>query len=383
MRESSGNKNIVLSVVVPCFNEEHTLEECIARLLAVESPSVSLEIIIVDDASTDRSAEIATALVNRSSRIKLFTHERNSGKGAALRTGFKKATGDFVAVQDADLEYNPQELLRLIEPLRNGDADVVFGSRFAVYGAHRVLYFWHSLVNAFLTFVSNMFTDLNITDMETCYKVFRRDVIQAIDIQENRFGVEPEIVAKVAHMRLRIYEMGISYYGRTYEEGKKIGAKDGFRALYAILRYSAYRAPVPMQFILYVFIGGLAALANLVIFMFLFNAGMGTDISAPVAFVAAAAINYYLCILILFRHNARWGTASEILIYLLVVCGVGVIDLLITKSLIQASVEPMEAKVGATLIGLLVNFLGRRYFVFPEAASGPWQAQIKRTKREV
>jgi glycosyltransferase involved in cell wall biosynthesis len=176
-------------------------------------------------------------------------HDYNRGKGAALRTGFQHATGNFVAVQDADLEYDPQDLKRLLGPLRDGVADAVFGSRFLSHGAHRVLYFWHYLGNALLTFLSNMLTDLNLTDMETCYKVFRRDVIQSITIEEDRFGVEPELVAKVAQQRLRIYEMGISYYGRTYEEGKKIGIKDGFRALYCIFHYNAHRAPLPIQFL--------------------------------------------------------------------------------------------------------------------------------------
>ncbi len=171
------------------------------------------------------------------------------GRGAALRTGFQNATGDFVAVQDADLESDPQDLKRLLGPLKDGIADVVFGSRFVSHGTHRVLYFWHYLGNAVLTFLSNMFTDLNLTDMETCYKVFRRNVIQAITIEEDRFGVEPELVAKVAQKRLRIYEMGISYYGRTYEEGKKIGVKDGFSALYCIFHYNAHRAPLPIQFL--------------------------------------------------------------------------------------------------------------------------------------
>jgi glycosyltransferase involved in cell wall biosynthesis len=179
------------------------------------------KLIIVNDASSDNSLTIARDLEQRHENIKVFTHEKNQGKGAALRTGFKEATGDYVAVQDADLEYDPRELLKLIEPLREGDADVVLGSRFASSGPHRVLYFWHSMGNKFLTFLSNMFTDLNLTDMETCYKVFKREVIQSIEIEENRFGFEPEIVAKVAQRRLRVFEMGISYKGPHLRRGQK------------------------------------------------------------------------------------------------------------------------------------------------------------------
>ena len=237
-----GNRAVKLSVVIPCYNEEKTLRNCVKRVLGIAGESLSLEVLIVDDCSRDGSLEIARELEREYPEVSVLRHETNKGKGAALRMGFRAATGDFVAVQDADLEYDPMDLKRLLLPLIEGRADVVLGSRFLSLGAHRVLYFWHSLGNKFLTFVSNMFTDLNLTDMETCYKVFNRAVIQSINIEEDRFGFEPEIVAKVANMRLRVYEMGISYYGRTYEEGKKIGAKDGFRAIYCIFRYNLHRA---------------------------------------------------------------------------------------------------------------------------------------------
>ena len=217
--------DIVLSVVIPCFNEEKTLENCVLRVLDIAEEDLPLEIIIVDDSSKDDSLVVAKRLSELHSSVRVLRHETNQGKGAALRTGFKEAVGDFIAVQDADLEYDPRDLKRLIGPLKDGVADVVFGSRFISQDAHRVLYFWHYLGNKFLTFVSNMFTDLNLTDMETCYKVFRREIINKIEIKENRFGFEPEIVAKVAHMRVRIYEMGISYFGRTYSEGKKLAQK--------------------------------------------------------------------------------------------------------------------------------------------------------------
>lgn len=262
-----------ISLVIPCFNEEKTLETCIQRVMQV--PDFNFEIIIVDDGSTDGSLGIARRLEKKYPQIHVLSHSQNQGKGAALRTGFKQANGNFVAIQDADLEYDPMELKKLVAPLADGDADVVLGSRFLSTEPRRVLYFWHSMGNKFLTFLSNMFTDLNLTDMETCYKVFKKEVIQNINIQESRFGVEPELVAKIAHMRLRIYEMGISYKGRTYEEGKKIGLKDGFRAIYCIFRYNAHNASLPGQFFLYLLIGGFAALVNLLCFLGLFYSGLG------------------------------------------------------------------------------------------------------------
>ena len=227
-----------LSVVIPCYNEVDTLESIVD---AVRSSSYQpKEIIVVDDGSTDGSREKLNGPIARKVDRIIF-HDKNRGKGAALRSGFAAATGDLVVVQDADLEYDPNEYGRLVQPILEGKADVVFGSRFLGGEPHRVLYFWHSVGNGLLTLVSNMFTNLNLTDMETCYKVFRREVIQGIHIEEDRFGFEPEITAKVARSGARIYEVGISYSGRTYAEGKKIGWKDGLRALYCIVRYNLVR----------------------------------------------------------------------------------------------------------------------------------------------
>jgi glycosyltransferase involved in cell wall biosynthesis len=221
-----------LTVVMPCFNEEATILECIKRVL--ESPHVG-ELIIVDDGSTDTTRSLLASL--NDFRLKVLLQEENQGKGAALARGFKAATLPFVIVQDADLEYDPTEFPKLLRPLLDGKADVVFGSRFIGSDAHRVLYFWHSVANRILTLASNAFTNLNLTDMETCYKCFKLEVIQSVDLKEKRFGIEPELAAKVAKGRWRIYEVGISYSGRTYEEGKKIGIKDAFRALYCIVKY--------------------------------------------------------------------------------------------------------------------------------------------------
>lgn len=226
----------ILSVVIPVYNEKDTIREIVGRVKSVKMDGVELELILVDDGSTDGTREILRGEIEKQVS-KVVLHERNAGKGAALRTGFQHATGDFVIVQDADLEYNPAEYPKMLAPLLDGRADVVFGSRFMGEGAHRVLYFWHYVANMTLTMISNMFTNLNLTDMETCYKAFRAEVIKKINIEQNRFGFEPEVTAKVAKMRCRVYEVGISYSGRTYEEGKKIGLKDAFNALWCIVKY--------------------------------------------------------------------------------------------------------------------------------------------------
>ena len=226
-----------LTVVMPCYNERATIREIVAIVL--EQP-FDIELIIVDDGSTDGTRDILAELATAHPEVRVFLQERNQGKGAALRRGFAEATGDLVLVQDADLEYDPREYNRLIKPIEEGKADVVYGSRFAG-DSHRVLYFWHSVGNRFLTLMSNMATDLNLTDMETCYKCFRRDVVQRLVLEEDRFGIEPEMTAKIAQMGVRVWEVPISYNGRTYAEGKKIGVKDGFRALYAITKYGVIK----------------------------------------------------------------------------------------------------------------------------------------------
>ncbi len=233
---------MIVSVVIPVYNEVGTLAKIVAR---VQSVPVATQIILVDDCSTDGSRELAQGLA-ADEGIEVVLHDINTGKGAALRSGFAVATGDVVLVQDADLEYDPRDYPRLLAPIENHDADVVYGSRFTGGDSHRVLYFWHSVGNRVLTMLSNMMSNLNLTDMEVCYKVFRREIIQSIDLRENRFGFEPEVTARLARYRksdgsrLRIFEVGVSYAGRTYEDGKKIGWKDGVRAIWCIVRYNLF-----------------------------------------------------------------------------------------------------------------------------------------------
>ena len=231
-----------LSILIPVYNERTVVERSIAQVVTAPLPEeMERELVIVDDRSTDGTWDILTHLAEIVPCIRLYRHDVNQGKGAAVRTAIQYATGDFCLIQDADLEYDPSEYPRLLRPLLDGHADAVFGSRYLAGEQSRVLPFYHSVINKGLTLLCNVFSNLNLTDMETCYKVFRREVVQKIRIEENRFGFEPEITAKVAKLRVPIYEVGIGYYGRTYEEGKKVGWRDGFRALYAIVKYNLFR----------------------------------------------------------------------------------------------------------------------------------------------
>jgi glycosyltransferase involved in cell wall biosynthesis len=240
------NKKIsTLSIIIPAFNESKTIHLILDKLKKVELIcDIRKEIILINDCSTDNTEEVLSEYISKNSdmNIQYEKHEKNRGKGAAIHTGIQKATGEFLIIQDADLEYDPSEFNILLKPVLDGFADVVYGSRFIGGNAHRILFFWHTIGNRFLTFLSNMFTNLNLTDMETCYKLFDTKIIQRIKLKENRFGFEPEITAKISRIKgIRIYEVGISYYGRTYEEGKKINWKDGFRAVYCIVKYKMFR----------------------------------------------------------------------------------------------------------------------------------------------
>ncbi len=233
---------MILSIVIPIYNEAATLRDIVGRVRRVDLGDVSKQLVLVNDASTDGTRSVLEKFTGDGDTLVLH-HERNGGKGAAMRTGMAAATGDYLLIQDADLEYDPEDIPRLLEPILEGKADVVYGSRFAGGQSHRVLYFWHSVGNRFLTLLSNMFTNLNLTDMETGYKVFDRRLVPFLDIREDRFGFEPELTAKVSRLGCRIYEVGISYSGRTYAEGKKIGARDGLWALWCIVKYNTWAAP--------------------------------------------------------------------------------------------------------------------------------------------
>ena len=359
-------KKVKLSLIIPCYNEEKTLRQIVELVRGIRRDWLELELVIVDDCSKDDSWNVAQALKSEYPEIKLARHEVNQGKGAALRTGFLEATGDFVGVQDADMEYNPEDYLTLLEPLMSGQADVVYGSRYLRPDTRRVLYFWHTWMNKTLTSCSNMFTNLDITDMETCYKLFRREVIRKIAprLKENRFGFEPEVTAYVAEEHCRVYECAIHYNPRSYEEGKKIGWKDGLRALYCILHYGACHAPVPMQLLLYFFIGGTAALANLICFAVCLRYDMEVLPAVIGSYVFSAIVNYILCILLLFRHKACWNTFGELLTYTITLAVMGVFDYWITIGLAGLGCGLVFAKALSSVVGFFGNYLLRRYFVF-------------------
>jgi glycosyltransferase involved in cell wall biosynthesis len=363
-------------LVVPCYNEAKTIETCIGRILDfARGRDFSVEIVAVDDASTDDSWQILQKIAGRHPQIKTLRHEKNRGKGAALRTGFTHAAGDYVGIQDADTEYNPEDYLTMLEPVLDGRADVVYGSRYLRPDTRCVLYFWHTQMNKFLTAVSNAFTDLDISDMETCYKLFRRGVIQKIApaLKEERFGFEPEITARVAEAGCRVYECAISYNPRTYEEGKKIGWTDGLRALYCVFHYSAHNAPLPLMVLIYLFIGGFSLIVNNACFVGATQLGMPLNSAIITAAIASAACNYLLCVAILFRHRSRWSTGGEIFWYAASVTAMGLIDYSVTHALIGLvpffNTHWSGAKLIASGIGFAGNFALRKWLVFPRRAT--------------
>jgi putative flippase GtrA len=330
---------------------------------------VDLDIIIVDDGSKDNSREVAMQLAEKNAEVRLISHLVNKGKGAAIRTGLLEAKGDYIGIQDADLEYDPMQFGALLQVMRDNKADVVYGSRYLLPSqARRVLYFWHTWMNKTLTFISNMFTNLDLTDMETCYKLFRREIIQPIApfLQEDRFGFEPEITAKIAHSGALVYECAISYNPRGYEEGKKIGWKDGFRALYCIMHYSAHRAPLPMQILLYFFIGLTAAMCNIGCFLGLLAGGVSAAAAVVAAFTLSASVNYLLCIAVLFRHKAFWSAKGELLACLIAAIIMGLVDYNVAMGLLAFGASPFWAKCLAALSGFAGNFVFRKWLVFRE-----------------
>jgi len=317
----------MLSVVIPCYNEASTLEKCVDSVINIKNDALDVDIHVVDDASDDGSYVIAKNLQDKYGEVQVHRHERNFGKGAAPRTGIAFCSGDFVVVQDADLEYNPKDLLRLITPIINNKADVVLGSRFSNSEIHRALYFWHFIGNKLLTLFSNMMTDLNLSDMETCYKVFRRELIQNVEIEENRFGFEPEITAKVSHLKARIYEMGISYFGRTYDEGKKIGWRDGFRALFCIFKYNLNGAPFIIHLLLDICVALFAAFSCLLTIFVLRKLGTTFAIGLFTGVLFTAAIDSILRVWMLMRKKV---TATTVIKYIMLVLELLVLSGLVT-----------------------------------------------------
>lgn len=355
-----------LSLIIPCYNEERTLRDCVNRCLALRERNIDLELVIVDDCSTDKSLAVAHELEAEFQGITVVRHAVNKGKGAALRTGFLHASGDYVGIQDADQEYNPLDYLKLLVPLMEDNADVVYGSRYLRRQTRRVLSFWHTWMNRTLTFISDMFTGLDISDMETCYKLFSRAAIAEIapQLKEERFGFEPEVTALVAQKRFRVYECSIHYEPRSYEEGKKIGWRDGVHALYCILHYSAHCASLPMQVLIYFCIGLVCALTNISVFSTLIGVGFSAAAAIWIAFLLAAGLNYLLCITVLFRHKARWSGPREIAIYIACVLFMGCVDYALTSGFIFCGISPYWSKVWSTLLGFLGNFLLRKFCVF-------------------
>ena len=358
-----------LSLVIPVYNEEKTLRKIVDEVTEkIKTNDITLELILVDDCSSDKSFEIAKEIAKEIPYVKVFHHEVNKGKGAALKTGFMGAAGDYIGIQDADMEYDPADYLKLLKPLLENKADVVYGSRYLKPDTRRILYFWHTFMNKGLTLLTNMYTNLDITDMETCYKLFKREAIQAIapKLKENRFGFEPEVTIYIAKEKYRLYECAISYNPRTFEEGKKIGAKDGLRALYCIFHYGGHVAPLPMQLLLYLFIGGVSAVANIFLFLIFNHMKMDLIYSVSFAFVMSAMINYFLCIAILFRHKARWSTFGEIVSYIITLIIMGALDYMCTYGLIFVGVTSFWSKTISSFIGVAGNFVLRKYFVFKE-----------------
>lgn len=360
-----------LSIVIPVFNEVNTLVEILHKVEASQLPSAitEKEIVIIDDHSTDGTRDLLSKMENDPGK-KILYHDINQGKGAAIKTGVDNFTGDIMIIQDADMEYDPDEYASLLDPIINKNADVVFGSRFLSGRPHRVLYFWHSIANNILTLLSNMFSDLNLTDMETCYKVFKRDVIKSFEIKEKRFGLEPEITGKVAELsrvnNIRIYEIGISYYGRTYEEGKKIGLKDAFRALYCIVKYNNSKLAI---FTKYVLAGMVVALSQITSLYFLKEFVLGDldiNITHFLSIVVSLIVGYQLHSNFSWRqHRAYSNSLLKRISFFISVSLLSIVARIgLFYVLDRLEIDYMLNATIAILVAVIINYIGYDKLVF-------------------
>ena len=365
-----------LSIVIPVYNEVNTLLNILSRVQEAPLPdNMEKEIIIVDDYSTDGTRDLLDKI--QKENYKIIYHNNNMGKGAALKTGFAQCSGDIVIIQDADLEYDPNEYTKLIQPILSGKANVVYGSRFAGGETHRVLYYWHSLANRLLTWLSNIFSDLNLTDMETCYKVFTKQVIERIDIEEKRFGIEPEITAKVSKMAreedISIYEVGISYYGRTYNEGKKIGFKDAFRALWCIFKYNTSKLA---NFAKYGFNGLIVAASQFATIIFLveylhFSSKFQQNVAYAISIEVSIIIGFLLHAFITWRYKFRSviNFVNRMLLFHLVTAVSFLIRQVLFYILLEWGVNYRANTLIGIIIAVIINFFGYQNIVFKEKIS--------------
>ncbi len=362
-----------LSIVIPVYNEVNTLLNILDRVEEAPLPdNMEKEIIIVDDYSTDGTRDLLEKIKN--DNYKIILHNKNMGKGAALKTGFAHCSGDIVIIQDADLEYDPNEYTKLIQPILSGKANVVYGSRFAGGETHRVLYYWHSLANRLLTWLSNIFSDLNLTDMETCYKVFTKQVIERIDIEEKRFGIEPEITAKVSKMAreedISIYEVGISYYGRTYSDGKKIGFKDAFRALWCIFKYNTSKLA---NFVKYGFNGLIVAASQFATIIFLveylhFSSKFQQNVAYAISIEVSIIIGFLLHAFITWRYKFRSviNFINKMLLFHLVTAVSFLVRQVLFYILLEWGVNYRSNTLIGIIIAVIINFFGYQNIVFKE-----------------
>lgn len=372
-KDAAPLKIFTLSIVVPCFNEEKLLCTCIERVMGIKDKSLNLQVIIVNDGSNDNSLSVALELKGRYPEITVLNHLRNRGKGAAVRTGLTIACGEFIAVQDADLEYDPKELKRLLLPLISGEADIVLGSRFLSRPGGRVLSFWHTLGNRILTLVSNIFTDLNLTDMGTCYKVFRKSVVDKIELSENRFGFDAEIIAKTAHHKEKFFELGISYSPRGYEQGKKIRIRDGISLVTGMVRHSSETAPSPVRLGLYTVAWVLLMLCNLSCFKLFTLTGASIPASAAVAFSLTTILNH----LLFCRVPAGSRTGGNIL-YFLVLVLLCLLDMECTLFLGREGFTLYTSKLFPALLVQFISFRATPLLLCPGKRKSPSDFPVKK-----